>query len=683
MVLGDLTNFSKSAKLNDVQADSDTAKNDRGFTSKARPDFLLLNSQEKANAINKDRDEIKMEVSQGGTFRDRLNSMDDETKKAAKQLYTELSSPPKKVGETESISVVGRLRNMFDASAASSAPRMSSITVDSSGKARTYTHQISVEKESPQVEGTHDNLGPVVGRRRTFEKIEAERKRKIFAPPAPVKLDDLLRRDAPITRRSSDERKNENRRTSGKDKVPVPKPRPVKSDKATVSGDSDTEKKSEPSNINGVADDIDNVQPRYRIPSISELKSEYLHNIRSGKGGRLTLERRQTDESIDTSSISSNADVPEPKEKIPSEKEPSVETGSRVNLTDKDEVIKVNDDKGIPTSEEKIAPNFTQSGLTDNLDKKPKYEINGTFDYTRNDNLNMSEEHIQAMVESKVETVDNTVSDVKTDLNEYSENSEQELMDVSEELSAVTETVVESVPDVNSFDDREQHDSSAFDEVKDDNHLSDQGQSSETEDHDKSGSDDDSDSSLSSGHHQEDIYEINPASDAEEPTVDVEEVGETEQSPDYVNEWVINDVKNKHQSSVQGDKVNRLSDATLHDDKSNEKTDSEFEASGEFKEDEEVQEEEYFIAESTVELPPPPSRSCLARQPKYHVKNRRVTFFESPSSVIATYSPWEYDRANVEIDPVTASAEWELEKRVDKMDLFSVDLEKGMFCACI
>ena len=45
--------------------------------------------------------------------------------------------------------------------------------------------------------------------------------------------------------------------------------------------------------------------------------------------------------------------------------------------------------------------------------------------------------------------------------------------------------------------------------------------------------------------------------------------------------------------------------------------------------------------------------------------------------VVYTYGPIEYDRANADIDPLTSSAEWELEKRVDSMDIFSVDLHKG------
>ncbi|XP_058233061.1 neurabin-2 [Hemibagrus wyckioides] len=56
--------------------------------------------------------------------------------------------------------------------------------------------------------------------------------------------------------------------------------------------------------------------------------------------------------------------------------------------------------------------------------------------------------------------------------------------------------------------------------------------------------------------------------------------------------------------------------------------------------------------------------------------SRKIRFSSGPIKVFTTYSNEEYDRRNDDVDPMAASAEYELEKRVERLDLFPVELEK-------
>ncbi|XP_060604965.1 neurabin-1-like isoform X4 [Ruditapes philippinarum] len=58
-------------------------------------------------------------------------------------------------------------------------------------------------------------------------------------------------------------------------------------------------------------------------------------------------------------------------------------------------------------------------------------------------------------------------------------------------------------------------------------------------------------------------------------------------------------------------------------------------------------------------------------------KDKKIKFSRAPIRVFMTYSTDDYDRRNEDVDPVAASAEYELEKRVERMDVFPVDLIKG------
>uniref|UniRef100_A0A8C8IJV2 PDZ domain-containing protein n=1 Tax=Oncorhynchus tshawytscha TaxID=74940 RepID=A0A8C8IJV2_ONCTS len=87
-------------------------------------------------------------------------------------------------------------------------------------------------------------------------------------------------------------------------------------------------------------------------------------------------------------------------------------------------------------------------------------------------------------------------------------------------------------------------------------------------------------------------------------------------------------------------------------------------------EDEEEEDEPYEPESSCSEIP------GLPAEEEAPPENRKICFSTGPIKVFSTYSNEDYDRRNDDVDPMAASAEYELEKRVERLDLFPVELEK-------
>ncbi|XP_061701204.1 neurabin-2-like isoform X2 [Syngnathoides biaculeatus] len=87
-------------------------------------------------------------------------------------------------------------------------------------------------------------------------------------------------------------------------------------------------------------------------------------------------------------------------------------------------------------------------------------------------------------------------------------------------------------------------------------------------------------------------------------------------------------------------------------------------------EDDEEDEEAYQPESSCTEI------EGLPEEEEPAPPNRKIRFSTEPIKVFTTYCNEDYDRRNDDVDPMAASAEYELEKRVEKLDLFPVELEK-------
>ncbi|XP_075417755.1 neurabin-2 isoform X2 [Tenrec ecaudatus] len=91
-------------------------------------------------------------------------------------------------------------------------------------------------------------------------------------------------------------------------------------------------------------------------------------------------------------------------------------------------------------------------------------------------------------------------------------------------------------------------------------------------------------------------------------------------------------------------------------------------------------EEEDEEDEEDGEPPYEPESGCVEipglSEEEDPVPSRKIHFSTAPIQVFSTYSNEDYDRRNEDVDPMAASAEYELEKRVERLELFPVELEK-------
>lgn len=135
----------------------------------------------------------------------------------------------------------------------------------------------------------------------------------------------------------------------------------------------------------------------------------------------------------------------------------------------------------------------------------------------------------------------------------------------------------------------------------------------------------------------------------------------------------LNETKTGHEFPGKGIGEAGKTESELSDSSGEESTGSVVEHS-------DIENDSVPVPTSPVELlssAKPKSSSLSKGSNKERSHKRRVKFADGPK-IFPTYSREDYDRGIEDVDPVAAKAAWELEKRVEKMDIFSVDLSKDV-----
>ena len=170
--------------------------------------------------------------------------------------------------------------------------------------------------------------------------------------------------------------------------------------------------------------------------------------------------------------------------------------------------------------------------------------------------------------------------------------------------------------------------------------------------------------------------------DKELPPLPLEEAKESSDIGSSIESWTVTKAMDKLDSLVYSGSGSRNegSDYVSEDNNSH---NAAAEKSAKQKLDESVYDERndvHFFPDGHywMELPAIDCTSMMEELPEHcYKKPGKLSFSDRPVKQFSTFSVDEYDRRNEDIDPVAASAEYELEKRVEKMDTFPVDLNKG------